>query len=426
VVVVLGRPSLAEDGALVAAAATMLARAWPAARFLPALRRGNVMGSLDMGLAPGLLPGRVALEDGRAWFERRWGSVPAERGRDTAGMLAALADGTMAAVLLVGADPLADFPDATAARAALERAELVVAVDGFLSASAAAAHVVLPAAVAHERGGTTTNIEGRISRLGQKLVPPGQSRPDWMIAAELASRLGGDLGVDSSAALWDEVERVAASHAGITRAALESPAGRDGIVAPLAAAPVTLGRRPPAPFDPVATPGIESVEVQGAPPRAGLAEPSGGEAGADDGALSARAVPGASAAATAPPPLRWPVPVSAPALPPPDSYSVRLVSRRRLYDGGVLLSACPSLAGLAGAARVRAHPLDLERLGQGAGGEVRVRSARGAVVLETVPDGSLPRGVASVDFNLDAGGTSAAASVIDCRQAVVDVRLETP
>ena len=36
-----------------------------AARFLPALRRGNVHGALDMGLAPGLLPGRVALDDGR-------------------------------------------------------------------------------------------------------------------------------------------------------------------------------------------------------------------------------------------------------------------------------------------------------------------------------------------------------------------------
>ena len=42
---------------------------------------------------------------------------------------------------------------------------------------------------------TTTNIEGRVSRLGQKLVPPGQSWPDRMIAAELASRLGSDLGL---------------------------------------------------------------------------------------------------------------------------------------------------------------------------------------------------------------------------------------
>ena len=61
VVVVLGRPSLAEHEAVVAEAALVLAGALPGARFLVALRRGNVRGALDLGLAPGLLPGRVSL-----------------------------------------------------------------------------------------------------------------------------------------------------------------------------------------------------------------------------------------------------------------------------------------------------------------------------------------------------------------------------
>ena len=55
-------------------------RALPGARFLPALRRGNVHGALDMGLAPGVLPGRVSLEEGRAWFAGAWGSVPGATG----------------------------------------------------------------------------------------------------------------------------------------------------------------------------------------------------------------------------------------------------------------------------------------------------------------------------------------------------------
>ena len=69
VVVVLGRPSLAEDGGVAAEAARLLAAAWPAAHFLPALRRGNVHGALDMGLAPGLLPGPgVARARAGEWF----------------------------------------------------------------------------------------------------------------------------------------------------------------------------------------------------------------------------------------------------------------------------------------------------------------------------------------------------------------------
>jgi len=51
-----------------------------------------------------------------------------------------------------------------------------------------------------------------------------------------------------------------------------------------------------------------------------------------------------------------------------------------------------------------------------------VKSARGEIVLPASADGSMPRGVASVDFNLD----GAAAALIDVRQPVVDVRLETP
>ena len=416
VVVILGRPSLAEDGAFVAAAAAAMAAAWPAARFLPALRRGNVMGAIDMGLAPGLLPGRVGLDEGRAWFSPCWTSLPETRGRDAAGILAGLADGSVTTLMMVGADPLGDFPDATLAAEAVEAADFVVAVDGFLSASAARADVVLPAAIVHERAGTTTNIEGRVSRLGQKLVAPGQCWPDWMIAAELADRLGGDLGVESISDLWDEIERLAPSHAGLTRAALDAPAARDGIIAPLVSSPVTLGRRlSPEPFDPMATPGIESVEAQGAPPRSGGAEPTGGENEAStNGAGSAGASP--------PRPLGWPQPVTAPTLPAPDSYSVRLVSGRTLYDDGVLLGACDSLTPLVAAAAVGANPHDLEKLGLGDGDPVRVKSGRGEVVLPARADDSLPRGVASIGFNL----YGAAAALIDARHPVVDVRLETP
>jgi NADH-quinone oxidoreductase subunit G len=390
-----------------------------------------------MGLAPGLLPGRVALDDGRDWFGQSWGSVPARRGRDAAGILQGLAEGSMSTVILVGADPLRDFPDATLADEALEKADFVVAVDGFISASAARADVVLPSAIVHERAGTTTNIEGRVSRLGQKLVAPGQCWPDWMIASELAERLGGELGVESVSDIWDEIERLAPSHAGLTRAALDAASARDGIVAPLAASPVALSRRlSPEPFDPMATPGIESVEVQGAPPRSGGAEPTGGE----NAESSPNVTNGAGGAGSSRPrSLRWPQPVAGTSLPTADSYSLRLVSGRRLYDGGVLLGACESMTALVAVAEVRVHPLDLEKLGVADGGSVRIKSGRGDVVLGAVVDESVTRGVVAIDFNLDPpssngngggggrGGTgSAAARLIDSRQAVVDVRMETP
>ncbi len=434
VVVVLGRPSLAEDGEIVAAAARRIAAAFPAARFLPALRRGNVMGALELGMGPGLLPGRVSLEAGRGWFAAAWGAAPRERGLDTTGILRSLAgsrtDAGVKALLVVGADLSRDFVDAELARRALNAADFVVAVCGHPGGVTDWADVVLPAAIEHERPGTTTNVEGRVTRLGQKLVPPGQAWPDWMIAAELAAELGTDLGFGSTDDVWDEIERLAPVFAGVTRQVLASPAARDGVVVPVPAKGATP--RPVEPIDPIATPGVESVERQGAPARVGLAEPPGAEelpherrpklAPAGGGEPVASPAPGAGIEEAA-------AALEAPHVAPADSYSLRLVSTRRLYDAGSAVIHSPSLAPLTDDATARANPHDLGLLGVEGGDAVAVRSARGSLTLRCEADVRVPRGVLAIDFNLPApsgGAQNAAAALIDAGLAVVDVRVESP
>ena len=459
VVVVLGRPSLAEHESVVADAARVLATALPQARFLPALRRGNVNGALDMGLAPGLLPGRVSLAAGGGWFTGAWGAVPESAGLDAAGILASLAGdvnggstgpdgagrgaggeraaGRVRALVLLGADPLGDFPDHDLATRGLAAAEFVVAVTGHASSTVDQADVVLPAAVEHERPGTTTNIEGRVTRLGQKLVPPGLAWPDWMIATELAGALGADLGVGSLADLWSEIESVAPAYAGLTLAVLDSSGAHDGVLVPLGAAGSGSSPRSVEPNDPMATPGVESVERQGAPPRVGLAASPEVEEDRER-AGSAPVGEGAAALAGTKPSALTGVPAGeAPHIPPIDSYSLRLVSSRQLYDGGIALAGSPSLAGLVPTAVARANPYDLDRLGLTTGDPVRVRSARGSLVLPADADAGVPRGVVAVDFNLplgtaadgpDAGAdgvANAAAVLIDAADAVTDVRMES-
>jgi len=420
VVVVVGRPSLAEDAELVADAARALSEALPDARFLPALRRGNVLGALDMGLAPGILPGRVSLEAGRDWFEAAWGSVPGSRGRGTADILAAAAGdhaggAPVRALVLLGSDPLTDFPDRSLARRALEAAGFVVAVATAPGDVLEYADVVLPAAEAHERPGTTTNIEGRISRVGQKLVPPGQAWPDWMIAGELAVHLGHDLGFDSVGTVWDEIEQLAVSHRGISRAVLDSHGGADGVVAPLGASPVSLTRREP--LDPVAVPGVESVERQGASLQAGLASsPNAGTA-------PAAGEPEAGAPAR-PAMLSGAPGLDVPHVSPADGYSVRLVATRALYDGGSAVEAVPALAGLVGPGVLRVNPHDLDALGVASGGEVRLRSTTATLVVPVEPDPSLPRKVVAADINVPLGDGTVA-DLIDHAFPVVDLRMES-
>jgi NADH-quinone oxidoreductase subunit G len=426
VVVVIGRPSVAEDARLVAEAAQTLAAALPGATFLPALRRGNVMGALDMGLAPGLLPGRVSLEAGRSWFTDAWGSVPAATGLDTTGILRSAAGeggdddaARVRAIVVLGAEPLADHPDGELARRGIDGAGFVVSVASAPGPMSELADVVLPAAEAHERPGTTTNLEGRVSRLGQKLVPPGQSWPDWMIAAELAVHLGTDLHLDSAADVWDEIERLAPAYRGITRSVLDAPGAADGVVAPLSATPVALGRRGGStPLDPIAVPGVESVERQGAPPRTGLAESPTAGLAADAGSVTPTdgAVPAVLSGA---------VDLDVPHVAPTDSYSMRLVASRRLYDLGAAVRATPALAALVEESAVRVHPQDLDALGVASGGLVRLRTATTTLVAPALPDASLPRKVVAADVNVPlADGT--VSSLIDAGVPVTELRLETP
>jgi|HigsolmetaAR201D_1030396.scaffolds.fasta_scaffold02753_9 NADH-quinone oxidoreductase subunit G len=208
VVVVAGRANLAESTATAAATLRTVLDACPGAKVLPALRRGNVVGALQLGLTP---------RDG---------------GLDAEGILTAAADGRIDLLVLLGADPLDDFPDGDLARRALAGARRVVSIDTFLTDSTAMADVVLPAAAFGEKSGTTTNLEGRVSPVGQKVSVAGTARPDWMIAAELAERLDLVDLADTLTSVDAITARIAASvpaYAGATPDAVR--AAPDGVLA---------------------------------------------------------------------------------------------------------------------------------------------------------------------------------------------------
>jgi len=460
-VVILGRPSLGESAASVVDAAAGLAGI-DGVRFLSALRRGNVHGALDMGLAPGVLPGRVSLDDGREWFSQEWGVLPEQQGLDTTGILTAAAAGEIRALVLLGADPLADFPDHDLARRALAAAPFVLAVDCFLTESSEEADVVLAAAGYAERAGTTTNLEGRVSLLHQKVTPPGTGREDWMIAVDLAYRLGGDLGFDSRDAIWREVERLAPSHRGITRALLQSHDARDGVMVPLDRDSLTgpgtvtgvteapeiravsahptgeIEQAVPAPSDPpegpaagapagsdeadYGEPSSDDVAAQEAQ-SAAVERGSGDEAPDGDSPAVSDSDAGEEPEGPKPPGLiRFAPAQERSEAPPVDAYSLRLVVTRKLYDRAVLTQKSPSLAGLGVNGGLRLHPSDYERLGLRGGTRVRVSSARTAMETTAVADPGVPRGSAALTFN---AGDGVAGDLIDATVPVAEVRVET-
>jgi NADH-quinone oxidoreductase subunit G len=208
VVVVAGRANLAESADSEMGALRTVLDACPGAKVLPALRRGNVVGALQVGLAP-----------------RR-------DGMDGLAILEAAAAGRIDLLVLLGVDPIADCPDTDLARRALAGARRIIAIDTFLTESAGRADVVLAAAAFGEKSGTTTNLEGRVTSVNQKVTATGTTRPDWMIAAHLAERLGHDDVAAELASLDTITDSIAASvlaYAGATRRAVH--VSLDGVLA---------------------------------------------------------------------------------------------------------------------------------------------------------------------------------------------------
>ena len=232
VVAIVGRTGYTEDPRLAEAVAALV-RDLPDSTVLPVARRGNVFGALDMGLAPTLLPGRVSVrsDTGRAELEEAWGQLPDHTGQSTAGIIAGLIGSDIKGLVLLGADPARDVPDAHLAKQALEAAEFIVAIDLFMNDSVAHADVVLPALGATEKNGTVTNLEGRVQRINRITPGPGQAREDWSILDDLSVALGAPMGLMSTETITKELCFVAPAYRGLTLEILEW-GETDGAVVP--------------------------------------------------------------------------------------------------------------------------------------------------------------------------------------------------
>jgi NADH-quinone oxidoreductase subunit G len=220
VVALVGRPGYGEDPRLSEAVAAFV-RTLGDAKVLPLARRSNVFGALDMGLSPSLLPGRTTVSNPAPPLTEAWGELPTAPGRDCRGILEAAAAGEVKALVLMGADPARDVPDGGVARAGLDAASFVVAIDLFETDSTGYADVILPADGFGEKDGTVTNVEGRVQKVNEIVPGNGQSRPDWSILDDIARRMGFDLGLHSAEAIAKEIAAVAPAYATVSWEALD-------------------------------------------------------------------------------------------------------------------------------------------------------------------------------------------------------------
>ena len=212
VVIVWGERLLRGDARAAAQALLKIAsgsnlRAREGAGLLGIPTQANGRGLLEAGFAPGVGPG--------------FGDAPAGRGAHA--IAQAAAGGELAALYLMHVDPLLSLSDRPLWERALERASTVIAHAEFLTDGIREhATVVFPAETHAEKEGTVTHPDGRLQRLRPAIARVGETRAEWSVLADLAARVGFDLGVRTGPMATAQLAAAVPFYGGLT---LEELAG---------------------------------------------------------------------------------------------------------------------------------------------------------------------------------------------------------
>ncbi|MGB9082698.1 MAG: molybdopterin-dependent oxidoreductase [Desulfuromonadaceae bacterium] len=152
----------------------------------PLDEKNNTQGMLDMGVCPEYLPGYRTYEHAAAAFDASWNAaVPAVPGKDLFQILDAIEAGEIRALYVMGSDPLHFMPNRSRVMKALQKLELLVVQDLFLTDTASLAHIVLPAATGAEKSGSFTSADNRVQCFSAAVKPAGEARSDIEILTAL-------------------------------------------------------------------------------------------------------------------------------------------------------------------------------------------------------------------------------------------------
>jgi len=174
----------------------------------PLDEKNNTQGMLDMGVCPEYLPGYHTYARAAGTFSSAWKAViPTVAGKDLFQIVDAIEAGQIKALYVMGSDPLGFMPNRGRVLAALQKLELLVVQDLFLTDTARLAHIILPAATGAEKSGSFTSADNRVQCFTAAVKPAGDARADADILTALYRIVAADAAAvpDSLDALHHEI-----------------------------------------------------------------------------------------------------------------------------------------------------------------------------------------------------------------------------
>ncbi len=192
----------------------------------PLRGQNNVQGASDAGLIPMVYPDYAPVGDEavRAKFQDAWGvDLDPNPGLTVVEIAHAAKRRDIKGMYIMGENPFMSDPNVQHARDAFLGLDFLVVQDIFLTETAEAADVILPATSYFEKTGTYTNTDRRVQIGRQTLDAPGEARLDWVILCDVMTRMGFPQQYDSVEEVWNEHLSVNASYKGLTYEHLGGP-----------------------------------------------------------------------------------------------------------------------------------------------------------------------------------------------------------
>ncbi len=162
--------------------------------FVPLVRYSNSIGAWQMGMA-----------------SAQTGGMSAQAMINSVG-------GGIKALFIAGEDVVAKANgDAPIVSSQLEKLDLLVVQEMFLTETARLADVVLPVTSFAEAQGTQVNNGSQVQFVRRTIPPVAQARPDWMVIAQIAKLMGVDFGYQGSHKnVFKEIAEKVAGYAGLS------------------------------------------------------------------------------------------------------------------------------------------------------------------------------------------------------------------
>ncbi|MDY6934410.1 MAG: molybdopterin-dependent oxidoreductase [Spirochaetota bacterium] len=144
----------------------------------PLVKESNVIGCYHLGLIKSEMPERVFKEILRGNIKGLW---------------------------IMGDDPMTSLPGNGEIQRALDKLDLLIVSDTFLSNTGEKAHVVFPSVTFAEKSGTITNMEGRVQRIRPAIECVNNSISDYLTILNIAKLLGSSFSYKSELEVTEEI-----------------------------------------------------------------------------------------------------------------------------------------------------------------------------------------------------------------------------